>query len=68
MQNDAFINLCQYLYGEHWQGSLQRATGVSKRTIRRWRSGESEPPPVLVDDLIKLAAEKSEAGKIYGGK
>lgn len=36
---------------------------VNKRTIRRWRSGETTPPISVIRDLENLAGLESKANK-----
>lgn len=47
------------LYGARWQSLMADALGVNERTVRRWASGEYDPPPGVYDDLRILAAKKS---------
>jgi len=38
----------------HTQGSIARQLGVTVRTVRRWETRETEPPPYLVHALQQL--------------
>lgn len=51
----------QALYGEQWQAPLGRAIGVSDRQIRRWISGEYDPPAGVWADLERLCSERRQA-------
>jgi hypothetical protein len=47
----AFRTLCESLYGEGWQSKPARDLVRDIRTIRRWKSGESPVPKVVVEWL-----------------
>lgn len=44
--------LCEKLYGEHWRAVLSRKLVRDPRTIRRWASGESPVPAVVVKWIV----------------
>jgi hypothetical protein len=48
-----FITVCESLYGAGWQSKLARDLVRDIRTIRRWKSGESPVPKVVVEWLEK---------------
>lgn len=50
-----FISLCESLYGAGWQAKLARDLVRDIRTIRRWKTGESPVPQVVVEWLRKKA-------------
>jgi hypothetical protein len=52
-----FISRCEALYGAGWQSKLARDLVRDIRTIRRWKSGESPVPKVVVEWLEKRQAE-----------
>lgn len=35
------------LFGSRWQTELARHCGVDARTVRRWKAGDREIPPML---------------------
>ena len=42
------------LYGPCWQRELARALHVNERTMRRWVSGETQPPSTIAAELTEL--------------
>jgi hypothetical protein len=44
-----FIKACESLYGPGWQSKLARDLVRDIRTIRRWKTGESLVPKVVVE-------------------
>ena len=40
----------------YWQGALSRDLGVNPRTVRRWASGETTPPPGVLAWLDRARA------------
>jgi len=52
------IKTGEALYGPHWQRELARALHVNERTMRRWVSGETNPPNSINSDLLLLLHER----------
>lgn len=51
------------LYGAtSWQVQLARDLDVSERTVRRWKKGQSEVPPGVVNEVLKLC--QARAGQL----
>lgn len=48
------------LYGPRWQTDLARDLGVADRTVRRWEVGDSDIPPGLAADLLRLVIARGE--------
>lgn len=46
------------LYGARWQSLMADDLCVNERTVRRWASGEYDPPDGVWDDLRKLVRAK----------
>ncbi len=55
MTPDRLRSCGEALYGERWQSALATALGVTDRTVRRWVSGENEPPESVVAEIRDLA-------------
>jgi hypothetical protein len=53
-----FITVCESLYGTGWQSKLARDLVRDIRTIRRWKSGESPVPNVVVEWLEQKHEKK----------
>ena len=53
MTPTAFITICEAIYGQGWQSALARDLVRDIRTIRRWKTGESPVPNVVVEWLKK---------------
>lgn len=47
-------------FGFPWQSALARALGVTSRTVRRWKAGESAIPDSTRNQLIRLACERRD--------
>jgi hypothetical protein len=43
------------LFSERWQSAMAEALAVNIRTVRRWTTGEEEPPPGVWRELADLA-------------
>jgi hypothetical protein len=54
----AFRTRCEAIYGPGWQSALARDLVRDIRTIRRWKSGESPVPKVVVEWLEKRETPK----------
>lgn len=48
------------LYGPRWQSDLARDLGVADRTVRRWATGVTNPPPGVYADLMQLAIKRAK--------
>lgn len=63
------INLLTSLRGRYNQRELASALGVTTRTLRRWETRETDPPPYLVDAirqrLLPLAENSSGGGAAF---
>ena len=58
MDKADFITRCEAIYGPRWQSALARDLVRDIRTIRRWKSGESPVPKVVVEWLEKKREQK----------
>lgn len=47
------------LWGSRWQSDMAEALGVQSRTVRRWVAGETEIPPGVWVDLLRLMQERA---------
>lgn len=54
------MRIGQALFGERWQTDLASLLEVNSRTMRRWASGQNEPPSWLVDRLMALINTRQE--------
>ena len=57
---DQFRIVGEALFGPAWQRELGRRLNVNERQIRRWASGEYEPPPGVWADIAAMCVEQSE--------
>jgi|GEM_PF-6984033 len=55
------------LFGEHWQGPLSKALGVSSRQLRYWLSGDDAPDQDHLRRLVALLDHASAEGQRLGG-
>lgn len=58
MINNDFIELSKAIFGGGWQSASAQALGVNNRTVRRWITGEHQPPDRVIDELAEMLAEK----------
>ena len=47
---------CALFGSRYWQSALAETLHVNLRTVRRWTTGEEEPPPGVWHELVALAA------------
>ena len=52
-------NSGEALYGPQWQPQLSDALGVNQRQIRRWLSGQYDPPAGVWRELEQLCRQRS---------
>jgi hypothetical protein len=52
-QFSLFARLGRALFGSHWQSELARTIDVNLRTVRRWGTGQEEPPAGVRHELEK---------------
>ena len=58
---DQFCAAGEALYGPEWRRKLGDALNVNERQIRRWASGEYEPPPGVWSDLATICETQAAA-------
>lgn len=58
MTPDAFVAICESIYGAGWQSKLARDLVRDTRTIRRWKSGDSPVPKVVQEWLRSKKLER----------
>jgi len=51
--------ICEPIWGKHWQTPLAKHLNVSTRTIRRWCSGKkSRPLPCLLEAIEAIKGNR----------
>lgn len=55
---DRLITLARALYGERWQLAVARDLGKDHKQVRRWASGEYEPPTESITKLVDVASKR----------
>lgn len=58
MTPDELKEIGQRLFGDRWQSALSRELVRDPRTVRRWVSGESPVPKVVVKWLRAMQVER----------
>lgn len=66
MSNPDWQAACVRLWGEDWIAPLSEVLGVSRRTVERWRSGESPISQQLVDEIVAASMMAGNEARLYG--
>lgn len=57
---------CVKLWGEDWIAPLSEVLGVSRRTVERWRSGDSPISQQLADEIVAASMTAGNEARLYG--
>ena len=58
MTPDLLEQAASAVYGNFWPAALARDMGVSRRTVVRWRDGETKPPRALGKHLLARSRQQ----------
>jgi len=64
MQRDLLERVGRALYGQQWQSALAADLGISDRTMRRWKAGDTIPEGIPADLLALVKARGKVLAKL----